>query len=237
MPEESRKRVREGEVQGHGTSSHPIDLDTDDTENWNSPLNPAGPKRQKTRTGLILNPTARKPACGPLNPVHPSRFPNQRLCTIKAEGKENVPPGRTTFMPSSRSLNLPPPRNSPSAQKLFPLALLRANSGRQLERVRPRNPIQGFNGQQETLCELHRVGKTLSDNLDTTRECQRIMKTLYDADDQVRHPDVFEMLVKLRNDMEESEKGNLKALGDVDHIIGFLNRGGKDSVVSIEGID
>jgi hypothetical protein len=234
----SRKRTRDAEAKADGTSSNPIDLDADGSENEAKSLVPTGPKRQKTAFGLVVNPTTTRSAIGAANPVHPSRFPNSRLNTIKAEGKENIPPTRTTYMPSPRSLNLPPPRDSPPAPQFHPLALAPANSGRQLDPFRPRYPLQAFNRQQETLYELRRVSQTLSDNLDAMRQCQRVMKALYDADDQIRHPDVFDLLVKLRNDMEDSEKGNSKALGDVDRVLAFLKSGrGRDSAIDVDEID
>lgn len=63
------------------------------------------------------------------------------------------------------------------------------------------------------------------------------MKMLFDRDDQIRHPAVFDLLVQLRNDMGDSEKGNVKALGDVDKVIRFLEVSRHDSAVGTEEID
>jgi hypothetical protein len=233
----SLKRAREAEAQAHGTSSNPIDLDVDNSENENQFLIPTATKRQKTAIGLKARSVTTTAASGAPNPVHPSRFPNSRLNTIKTEGKENIPPPRTTYMPSPRSLNPPPPRDSPSARKLHPLALVPAHSGRQRRLFCPRYPLQTFNQQQETFYELRRVSHTLSDNLDAVNNCQRVMKNLYDADSEIRHHDVFDLLLKLRDDMQDSENGILKALRDVDDVIAFLKSGGRDSAIGMDEIE
>jgi hypothetical protein len=235
----SRKRTREAaaEAQTHGTSSNPVDLDADGSDTDNKPLILAGSKRRKSAFGLIVNPTDPSTTSSPLNPIHPSRFPNSRLSTIKAEGKENIPPTRSTYKPSPHSLNVPLPRHSPYAPRFHSLALAPANSGRQLRPFQPRYPLQAFSQPEETLYELRCVSQTLSDNLDAMKQCQRAMKTLYDADDQIRHADIFDQLVKLRNDMEDSENGNLKALGGVDQVIGFLKSGGRHGAIGMDEID
>jgi hypothetical protein len=189
----SRKRAREAEAEGqtHGTSSNPIDLDNDGSDTENKSLIAAGSKRRRSAFGLTANPTGPRTTSGPLDPVHLSGFPISRLTTIKVEGKENIPPTRSTYKPSAHSLNLPQPRHSPSAPQFRSLALVAANSYRQLRPFQPRYPLKTLNRQEETLYELRCVSQTLSDNLDAMKQCQRVMKTLYDADDKIRHHDLL----------------------------------------------
>jgi hypothetical protein len=225
------KRARETEAQAQGTASNPIDLDANSSDHQESSLSRAGPKRQRTAFGLT------KHAIGPLNPIYPSRFTTSRLRPFKAEGKENVPTTSTRDMPSTRPLNHPQARGNPLALPPRPLALVPSTSIRPPEPFRPRSHVQVFNQEQQTFYELRRVSQTLADALDSTRKCQRVMKTLYDTDDQIRHPDVFDLLVELRNEMEDSEKGNVNALRDVDHIIAFLKSGARGSAIGPDEID
>lgn len=231
------KRARETEAQAQGTASNPIDLDANSSDHQESSPIPAGPKRQRTTFGLIPDPTATKHAIGPLNPIHPSRFTNSRLRTFQAEGKENVRTTSTRDIPSTRPLSHPQARGNPLALQPRPLALVPFTSIRQPEPFRPRSHVQVFNQEQQTVYELRRVSQTLADNLDSTRKCQLVMKTLYDIDDRIRHPDVFDLLVELRNEMEDSEKSNVNALRDVDHIIAFLKSGARGSAIGTGEID
>jgi hypothetical protein len=85
---------------------------------------------------------------------------------------------------------------------------------------------------------LRRVSRTLSDNLDAINDCQRAMKFLYDADESIRHHAIFDLLVKLKDDMQVSENGSLKALGDVDGVIAFLKSGGgRNSVLGMDEVE
>ena len=63
------------------------------------------------------------------------------------------------------------------------------------------------------------------------------MKTVYDTDGEVRHHGIFDLLVKLRDDMQDSANGALKALGDVDGVIAFLKSGVRESAIAMEEIE
>lgn len=236
----SRKRTREAEAEtqtqteAHGTPSTPFNLEA---ESEDKSFIPAAPKRQRTTFGLIVNPTATKSASGPPNPVHPSRFPNSHLKNVKARGKENIPPARTMYMPSPRSLNLPPPQESLYAPRLASLALVSTNTQPQLQLSKPHYPTEAFSQQQESLYKLCRVSQRLSDNLGTISDCQRVMKALYDADDIMRHRDVFNLLLKLRDDLQDSENGTLKAQRGINGLVAFFSRGGRNSAIGMDEID
>lgn len=229
--DKSRKRAREAEAQAHGTLPNPIDLDVDPIDNEYKSVGPAGAKRQKVTSNLARNSTATRAPSGPANPIHQSRFPNSRINNFKPEGKENNPLTRTIYMPSPNSLNLPPPRESPTAQHFQRLVLAPASSSHQPLTIQASN-------QQDTLHSLGRVSRTLSDNLNAINDCKRTMKSLYDTDESIRHHAIFDLLVKLNDDMQDSENGVLKALGDVDGVTAFLKGGGgRNSALGIDEVE
>lgn len=116
--------------------------------------------------------------------------------------------------------NLPPPRESPTAPYFERLVLAPANSYR-----RPYT-IQAFNQQQNTLGSLHCVSRTISKPL------------LYDADESARHHVSFHLLVRLKDDVQDSGNGALKALSDIGGVIAFLKSGeGRNSALGMDKIE
>lgn len=85
--------------------------------------------------------------------------------------------------------------------------------------------IPAFSQERDTFTQLRRVSRTLQENINATIECQRVMKNMYEADEQVRNASIFPTLLRLRDDMQESEKGAEKGLGDVAEIIDYLTGG------------
>jgi hypothetical protein len=64
------------------------------------------------------------------------------------------------------------------------------------------------------------------------------MRSLYDTDESIRHHAIFDLLVKLKDDVQDSENGVLKALGDVDGVIMFLkSEGGRNSALGMDEIE
>lgn len=116
--------------------------------------------------------------------------------------------------------NLPPLRESPTTPYFERLVLAPANSYR-----RPYT-IQASNKQQNTLDSLHCVSRTISENL------------LYDADESIRHHVSLHLLVRLKDDVQDSENGALKALSDIGGVIAFLKSGeGRNSTLSMDDIE
>ena len=106
-------------------------------------------------------------------------------------------------MPSPNSLNLPPPRESPTTPHFQHLILALANSSHQPV------TIQASNQQQDT---FHSFG--------------RVSRALYDTDESIRHHAIFDLLVKLKDNMQDSKNGVLKALGDAHGVTASLKGGG-----------
>jgi hypothetical protein len=64
------------------------------------------------------------------------------------------------------------------------------------------------------------------------------MKSLYDTDESIRHHAIFDLLVKLKDDMQDSENNVLKALSDVDDVTAFLKGGGgRNSTLGIDEVE
>ena len=230
--DKSRKRAREVEAQAHGMLPYPIDLDVDPIGSEYKSVDPAGAKRQKVTSNLARNSTATRAPSGPANLVHPSHFPSSRINNFKPKGKENNPPTRTIYMPSPNSLNLPPPRESPTAPHFQHLVLAPASSSHQ------RLTIPASNQQQDTLYSLGRISRVLSHNLNAINDYQRTMKSLYDTNESIRHHTIFDLLVKLKDDMQDSEKGILKPLDDVDGVTALLKGGGsRNSALNIDEVE
>lgn len=64
------------------------------------------------------------------------------------------------------------------------------------------------------------------------------MKSLYDTDESIRHHAIFDPLVKLKDDMQDSENGVLKALSDDDDVTVFLKGGGgRNGALGIDEVE
>jgi hypothetical protein len=64
------------------------------------------------------------------------------------------------------------------------------------------------------------------------------MRSLYDTDESIRHHAIFDLLAKLEDDMQDSENGVAKALGDADGVTAFLKSGGgRNSALDMDKIE
>jgi hypothetical protein len=64
------------------------------------------------------------------------------------------------------------------------------------------------------------------------------MKSLYDTNESIRHHTIFDLLVKLKDDMQDSENSVLEALDDVDGVTALLNGGGgRNSALGIDEVE
>jgi hypothetical protein len=64
------------------------------------------------------------------------------------------------------------------------------------------------------------------------------MKFLYDADKSIRHHVSFHLLVRLKDDVQDSENGALKAVSDIGGVIAFLKSGeGRNSALGMDKIE
>jgi hypothetical protein len=64
------------------------------------------------------------------------------------------------------------------------------------------------------------------------------MKFLYDADESIRHHVSFHLLVRLKDDVQDSENGALKVLSYIGCVIAFLKSGeGRNSALSMDEIE
>lgn len=60
---------------------------------------------------------------------------------------------------------------------------------------------------------------------------------LNDADEPIPRYAIFGLLVKLKDDIQDSENGALKALSDIDGVIAFLKSGGgRNSALGMDKI-
>lgn len=197
-----RKRRREASTShpNTGTSDNPIYLD-DDVE---AVQNGSTAKRQKVEVGQIGSHIVELPSKPrPLNPAHPSKFQSSsdtRQDRGRPKGKDTI------YMPSPKSLNLPPPR-PPSIGPIF-------NNNRPLINTEPRDT---------TIHQLRKVSNTFKDNIDAIIECGNVMKTLYNSDDRLADNLVFKELEVLKARFDgcglESENG----MATVQRIIALLD--------------
>jgi hypothetical protein len=177
----TRKRGRgpKRQVTSNGTSDDPIDIEGDELgRDGSGTAANSSAKRLKVPAGVLGNykvelPTRPKS----LNPVHPAKF--------QTSFNKRQPHGRpatttTTYMPSARTLNLPPPRppsTGPVSNSPQPLA------------ARPRD---------RTMVQLQKVGNTLQDNIDAVAECGNVMKAMYYKDDRLGDDIVYKELERLK---------------------------------------
>jgi hypothetical protein len=195
-----RRRNFQARTTGNGSFDHPIDLEGNDfnpNEGGNAANSSA--KRLKAAGGQISRHEVETlPPAGPLNPIHPARFPNLRN---RRQGRGRQTAKTTTiYMPPARLQDFPPPRAS-SVGPIF-------NSPRPLV-VEPGD---------RTVVELRKVETTLKENMEAIDECSKVMREMYERDERLGVDMVYEELGNLRASFDkclgEAEEG-IKAIRTV----------------------
>lgn len=211
-----RKRAREPEGRGTdtGTAPNPIDVDGDDMEgNGGGAAANSSAKRMKVTIRQICRHKVEPPTAPKiLHPVYPAklaRFFNNH------QDRGRTTACRTTYMPSPRSLNPPPPRPS-SVRPIF-------NHPRPLVVPKPRDM---------TVVELQRIGNILKDNMEAVVECGNVMKTMYNRDDRLGDDIVYQELEQLKGKFDGCVANAEVGIKTVQKIITLIENS-KDEVISL----
>lgn len=209
-----RRRGQDAHNPSSGTADNPIYLDEDIEAARNEATALSSAKRQKVKVGQMGSHKVTLPERSrPLNPVHPTKF---QTSSIGRQDRGRPRVNKTIYMPSPRSLNLPPPRPSsvaPIFKNLRPL----------IEQSR-----------DNTILQLQKVGNTFRDNIDAVMECGNVMKTLYNGDNRLADNVVYKELEALKAKFDGCVSDAEAGMGTVQRIIALLDEK-KENVAGLVG--